>query len=241
MNTGQVTRFGVDVRAPGEAELGDEAMSEICTTLRDILAHDPCGQEPGSRYGWQKLLRHLGKKRADDEPIPFRVILESNGLDDALWATRTRPDLASTWRLLAVRYARRVQHLMADPRSVAALDVAERHVRGDATDEEMKAAAEAAASAASAAWWSASAAAAWSTASASWSAEAAWSAEAVASAASAAAKAAAWSTAWATAAARAAAASAAVEVGAAWSAAVEAERQWQAEEFLRVVSGEVKP
>ena len=41
-------------------------------------------------------------------------------------------------RLLAVRCVRRVQHLMTDPRFVAALDVAERHAKGDATDEELR-------------------------------------------------------------------------------------------------------
>jgi hypothetical protein len=40
-------------------------------------------------------------------------------------------------RLFAVQCARRVQHLMTDPRSVAALDVAERHAKGEATDEEL--------------------------------------------------------------------------------------------------------
>ena len=43
-------------------------------------------------------------------------------------------------RLFAVRSVRRVQRLMTDPRSVNALDVAERHARGEATDEELKAA-----------------------------------------------------------------------------------------------------
>lgn len=41
-------------------------------------------------------------------------------------------------RLFAVRCARRVQHLMQDPRSVAALDVAERYALGQATDAELK-------------------------------------------------------------------------------------------------------
>jgi hypothetical protein len=43
-------------------------------------------------------------------------------------------------RMFAVRCARRVQHLMTDPRSLKALDVAERHAMGDATDEELSAA-----------------------------------------------------------------------------------------------------
>ena len=86
-------------------------------------------------------------------------------------------------RLFAVRCARRVQHLMTDPRSIAALDVAERHARGEATDEEMKAAsaaawdaadAESAESADSAAW--AASVAAWGAADAVWAASAAWAA-----------------------------------------------------------------
>ena len=40
-------------------------------------------------------------------------------------------------RLFAVRCARRVQHLMPDPRSIAALDVAERYANGKATNAEL--------------------------------------------------------------------------------------------------------
>jgi len=40
-------------------------------------------------------------------------------------------------RLFAVRCARRVQHLMTEPRSVTALDVAERYAKGEATDDEL--------------------------------------------------------------------------------------------------------
>ena len=43
-------------------------------------------------------------------------------------------------RLFAVRCARRVQHLMTDPRSIAALDVAERYAKGEATNDELAAA-----------------------------------------------------------------------------------------------------
>lgn len=53
-------------------------------------------------------------------------------------------------RLFAVWCARQVQHLMSDTRSVAALDVAERHANGNATHAEL-AAARAAARAAGAA------------------------------------------------------------------------------------------
>ena len=51
-------------------------------------------------------------------------------------------------RLFAVRCARRLEHLMDDPRSVAALDVAERYAHGQATDEELQAACDAAEAAA---------------------------------------------------------------------------------------------
>ena len=32
-----------------------------------------------------KLLAHLGKTKADDEPLELLTVLDSNGLDDALW------------------------------------------------------------------------------------------------------------------------------------------------------------
>jgi len=72
-------------------------------------------------------------------------------------------------RLFAVWCARQVQHLMDDQRSINALDVAELHINGFATNEELtaaRAAADAAWVAAAAAWdadWAAAAAraAAW--------------------------------------------------------------------------------
>ena len=93
----------------------------------------------------------------------------------------------SQLRLYAVRCVRRVQHLMTDPRSVAAPDVAERYAKGEATDKELSTAWAAAADAADAAEAAAEAAAKTSTAAspAAWSA--AWAALAAAWAASAAA------------------------------------------------------
>ena len=57
----------------------------------------------------------------------------------------------------ALRCARRVQHLMRDPRSIAVLEVRERWLRGEVSDKEMEKAAEAAL----AAGWAAAGAAAW--------------------------------------------------------------------------------
>lgn len=106
----------------------------IYTTLNKIRAHSPCAD------GWAKLLRHLGKTEADDEPLALATILDSNGLDDALWCLRAVDGYDREKRLYAVWCARRVQHLMRDLRSIAALDVAERHANGQATDEELAAA-----------------------------------------------------------------------------------------------------
>ena len=134
----------------------------ITTTLNRIRAHSPC------REGWTKLLRHLGKTEADDEPLPFADIVASNGLDDALWCCRAEPGHDREWRLYAVWCARRVQHLLTDPRSIAALDVAERYANGAATQDELTAARAAACAvagvAARAAAWAAARADAWAAA-----------------------------------------------------------------------------
>jgi hypothetical protein len=107
---------------------------QLTTTLNRIRAHGPCHD------GWTKLLAGLGKSRADDEPLPFATILRINGLDDALWCARVEPQHSRVWRLFAVWCARQVQHLMRNPRSLAALDVAERHANGMASDAELRAA-----------------------------------------------------------------------------------------------------
>ena len=124
------------------------------TTLNKIRAHGPC------HSGWAKLLKNLGKTKADDEPISIAFILESNGLDDALWCLRAVDGYQREMRLFAVDCARSVQHLMTDPRSIAAIDVAERHADGLASYEELAEAGAAAWAAAGAAAWDAACAAA---------------------------------------------------------------------------------
>src|SRR3972149_4140819 len=115
------------------------------TTLNQIRAKKPC------KKGWAKLLASLGKTSVDDEPLSIITILESNGLGDALWCLQCVQGHDREIRLYAVWCARQVQHLMTDPRSVAALDVAERFAIGEATDDELAAAWEAAGAAARAA------------------------------------------------------------------------------------------
>lgn len=72
-------------------------------------------------------------------------------------------------RLFAVFCVRQVQHLMEDERSINAIDVAERHAYGNATDEELAAARAAASDAAARAAaidvaWAAASEAAWAAA-----------------------------------------------------------------------------
>ena len=137
------------------------------TTLNKIKSHDPCAR------GWRTLLTALGKTKADDDPVSMAFILQSNGFEDAVWTFKCLAGADREIRLFAVDCARQVQHLMTDPRSLAALDVAERFANGLATSEELDAAR-------AAAWAAADAArdAAWAAADAAWAAarDAAWAA-----------------------------------------------------------------
>ena len=178
----------------------------INTTLNAIRFYNPCDDD------WINLLAHLGKTQGDDEPLPFSTILDSNGLDDALWCCRAAPEHSKTWRLFAVWCARQVQHLMTDPRSLTALDVAERYANGAATDDELAAARDAA--------WDAARAVAWDAARAA-AGEAAWVA--------------AWPAAWvaAGAVARDAARAAVLDAG---GAAGDVARAAQVEQYRRIVA-----
>ena len=161
------------------------------TTLNKIRSHAPCTS------GWEKLLTYLGKTKADDEPLAITTIIDSNGLDDALWCLRAVEGYDRELRLFAVWCARQVQHVMTDQRSLDALDVAERYANDQATNDELAAA------------WSAARAAAW---------DAVWSVSAARSV-----SAAAWSASR-SAAARATAPAAADAADAAWTAAMAADK-----------------
>ena len=194
------------------------------TTLNKIRSHSPCTN------GWEKLLKNLGKTKADDEPLALTAILESNGIDDALWCLRAVDGHEREMRLFAVDCARRVQHLMTDKRSIDALDVAERFANGLATQAELaaagaaaRAAAGAAAGAAADAGWAAARAAARA------AADAARAAGAAAGAAADAARAAGW--------AAAGAAAGAAEWAAGWAAGWAAARAAQANLFILMCEG----
>jgi hypothetical protein len=92
-------------------------------------------------------------------------------------------------REFALWCAERVRHLMSNERSTAALDVAARHLRGEATNAEL-------AAASTAAWVAAARAASWDAAWAAAAAASAWDAawDVARAAALAAARASAWDT-----------------------------------------------
>ena len=154
----------------------------IYTTLNEIRKHHPC------KDGWEKLLAHLGKTKADDEPLSFGTILDSNGIDDALWCLRALDGMDGPIRELACDFAETaIKYVPEDEdRPRKAIETARRYARGEATDEEL-----AAARAARAAW--AASDAAWAAARAA----ASDAADAAARAALDAAGAAAWDAAWA--------------------------------------------
>lgn len=113
------------------------------TTLNAIRAEHPC------RDRWETLLKNLNKTQADDEPLSLTTIIDSNGIVDAIWCLRAVEGYDKEKRLLAVFAARQVQHLMPKV-SIKALDVSERYVNGQATEEALKEAAAAAHAAANA-------------------------------------------------------------------------------------------
>ena len=190
------------------------------TTLNAIRAASPCHD------GWTKLLKHLGKTSADDEPLPLLTVLDSNGLDDALWVlynTKCDPRLS---RHFGAWCAEQVLPLFEtaypnDMRPRNAIAVAR---NDDATPEDRDAA------------WAARAAAGDAARAAGDAArDAAWDAAGAAGAAAGAAWAAAWDAAWdaARAAARYAAGAAA---GAAWAAAWDAARAAQEVQLRKMLT-----
>ena len=127
-------------------------MKVVTTTLRQIRQHSPCSE------GWRTLLSYLGKTGADDDPLPLVTILQSNGLDDALWCLRTITGHDKEIARFALSCAQEVKHLMTDRRLLDALDALERHLEIPLSREELdrvSAAAGAATRTAEAAAWEA--------------------------------------------------------------------------------------
>lgn len=145
----------------------------LYTTLNKIKACSPCED------GWRKLLNHLGKTEADDEALSFITILESNGIEDAMWSLRTCEDERAV-RLFACDCAESVLHFFEkeypnDNRPRKAIEVARKYADGDATlqelDEACVAACAASRCAEDAEWYAVRDAAWYAARAAAWSAE----------------------------------------------------------------------
>ena len=55
------------------------------TTLNLLKRAGACGQKVGCGKGYDKLRASLPKDWKKNTPIPLTTVLDSNGLDDALW------------------------------------------------------------------------------------------------------------------------------------------------------------
>ena len=135
------------------------------TTLARIRAASPCEE------GWRKLLGALGKTSADDEPLDLLTVLDSNGLDDALWVLSYAMPDDRLARHFQAWCAEQVLHLFeAERPDDARVRNQIAMLRNDAADAAARAAARAAAGVAAwaaardatrAAAWAAAGVAAW--------------------------------------------------------------------------------
>ena len=158
------------------------------TTLKEIWSKNPC------QDGWDKLVEGLGMSelkelsRNDEAPedieVSLRFILENNGWDNCKWAFPCVEGYKREFRLLAVAFARPVEHLTTDKEASRALDVAEQFANGRATNDELEVVAKAAAAAYDAAYAAADAETAAAYAAAKAASDAAYAAYAAAKAAS---------------------------------------------------------
>jgi hypothetical protein len=192
-----------------------------------------CHDAGACTEGYRKLAKHLGgvKKYGKDTPIPLSVIIESNGLADALWTLRcTVEPLKEIENILiefACQCAEHVLHFYEDEypddkRPRLAIEAA-RYCITDKSPAAYEAGKEAGRDAWEAAWATGDVAttaawAAWAAGDATW--EASWSAWVAGDA---------WEASWATWAARAARA-------AAWDAD---EIEWQTEVFLKLLNNNI--
>lgn len=101
----------------------------LYTTLKKYREERPTNMD------WCKLLTHLGKKKADDDPLPIKTILDVNGLASAIsliWRVS-----APERQLFAIRCVLQIKNIAKNDRCLADLEIGERYAVGDATEEEL--------------------------------------------------------------------------------------------------------
>jgi len=119
----------------------EEHAMKLTTTLNRLKEHHAC--QP--RY--EHLVKALGGVGFDhDQPINLLTILETNGLDDCLWALRaTAENCDRVARLMAADFAEDAQaiwrkHCPKDDRPAKAIDMSRRFAVGKASHEQLTAA-----------------------------------------------------------------------------------------------------
>jgi len=104
------------------------------TTLNRIKEYSPCPE------GWSKLLTYLNKTEADDEPLDLLTILESNGVEDCLWAFKCTDNHNIIYRHIAADFAESVLHIYEsdypnDNRPRLAIQAARDYANGKIDDD----------------------------------------------------------------------------------------------------------
>ena len=97
----------------------------LATTLNRIYSQRPCAK------GWRRGLTALGKTQADDDPLTFLELADKiKPLCHMFWCLKSAPEYDNHWRQFTVWCVRQVQDQLTDPRSLQALDVAQRYAGG---------------------------------------------------------------------------------------------------------------
>lgn len=104
----------------------------LSTTLNEIKSHNPC------ENGWVTLLKHLNKTKADGAKLKYSVILESNGIQYAIWALKRNEKSLPVLKRFAYLCAEEVRPLMKDKRSTDCLDATRDFLDGKIQFDELK-------------------------------------------------------------------------------------------------------
>ena len=129
----------------GESRRGGRIMTyPLTTTLNRIYSRQPCVA------GWKRGLTALGKTQADDEPLTFLELMDKIepwalaqnrfSVNAVFWCAKSAPEYDVHWRQFAVWCVRQVQDQLTDPRSLQALDIAQRYAERTASLAELIAA-----------------------------------------------------------------------------------------------------
>ena len=118
---------------------------KLTTTFNLLKLAGACGQEVGCGEGYDKLSQFLGGTSiyGKDTEINILTILESNGLDDAVWALEaTKEESDKTRCLIACDFAESVLHIFEskrpnDDRPRKAIEAARKFANGEISESEL--------------------------------------------------------------------------------------------------------